>query len=95
MNYEGDNGVEATVTTVVLRAGAPGGAAAAFPEGSLDMEALWAPPPRPPEPETLGVDPSISASISGSQRCAGPRPSRVTVRGQEGERAVWLTGAGQ
>jgi len=24
------------------------------------MEALWAPPPRPPEPETLGVDPSIS-----------------------------------
>lgn len=31
------------------------------------METLWAPPPRPPEPETLGVDPSISASISGSQ----------------------------
>lgn len=31
------------------------------------MQTPRAPPPRPPKPETLGVDPSISAPISRSQ----------------------------
>lgn len=50
-------------------------------------------PPRPPEPETRWTPPI--SPISGSQpRCAGPRPSRVTVGGQEAGNTGSMTSRG-